>query len=81
MAAVLMATASCSWFRHGSPKCHEPAMQGNLANGPPLQMPPGLDAPDTRGAVRIPQLTEPERPRSPNDPCLSAPPDYKTAQP
>ena len=48
-----------------------------LANGPGLVVPQGLDAPDTRGAVHIPDLKEPEQPRSAKDPCLSSPPDYK----
>ena len=56
-------------------------MRSGRANGPGLALPPGLDAPDARGAVRIPELKEPEQPRSASDPCLSTPPDYKTSQP
>jgi hypothetical protein len=39
-------------------------------------VPPGLDAPDTRNALPIPPLSEPERPRKAEDPCLDAPPKY-----
>lgn len=81
MVTVLAATSGCSIFHHGSHKCREPAMQAGLVNGSSLALPPGLDAPDTRGAVRIPDLKEPEQPRSARDPCLSAPPDYKISQP
>ena len=45
---------------------------------PPLQAPPGLDAPDTRNALRVPPLNTPERPRAKDEPCLSAPPPYST---
>ena len=39
---------------------------------------PGLDAPDTRNAIKVPPLNEPERPRVPGDPCLSQPPSFKS---
>ena len=77
LAALGMLLASCSWFHHGARKCREPQMRAGFENRGPLVVPPGLDAPDTRGAVRIPALNEPETPRAPTDPCLSAPPDYK----
>ena len=81
MMAVLVTASGCSWFHRGSHKCREPMMRSGVANGPGLALPPGLDAPDARGAVRIPELKEPEQPRSARDPCLSTPPDYKTSQP
>ncbi len=81
MLAVLSATSGCSILHRGGHRCREPAMQTSLANGPGLTLPPGLEAPETRGAVRIPELKEPEQPRSARDPCLSAPPDYKTGAP
>jgi hypothetical protein len=81
MVTVLAATSGCSMFHHGSPKCREPALSPGLVNGPALALPPGRDAPDARGAVRIPELNEPEQPRSAKDPCLSTPPDYKISQP
>ena len=78
---AMAALAGCSRFhRGGITKCREPALPASLANGAGLQLPPGLDAPDARGAVRIPELNEPEQPRGKKDPCLSAPPSYKTGQ-
>ena len=43
---------------------------------PPIRVPVGLDAPDTRNAIKIPPLTEPQVARGPNAPCLSAPPNF-----
>jgi len=78
LVVVLAATAGCGVFHRGSRKCREPTMLADAENRPGLKLPPGLDTPDRRGAVRIPELKEPEAPRSPNDPCLSFPPDYKS---
>ncbi|MFO1409215.1 MAG: hypothetical protein U1F06_02375 [Steroidobacteraceae bacterium] len=78
---ALATTAGCTWFHHGSTKCREPAMKTGIQNGAPLKLPAGLDAPDSRGAVRVPELNEPEQPRGKRDPCLSMPPAYKTGQP
>jgi uncharacterized lipoprotein len=75
----LLAQGGCSWLHHGKhAACHEPAVGGEAKNLPPLKMPPGLDAPDTRNAIKVPPLDEPERPRAPGDPCLSQPPSFKT---
>jgi len=75
----LASSAGCSWFHHGSrAKCREPTIGANARNLPPLKVPSGLDAPDTRNAVKIPPLTEPEHPRGLKDPCLSSPPSYKS---
>jgi len=48
---------------------------------PPLQAPPGLDTPNTRNALKVPQLNTPERVRGPNEPCLDAPPPYSASKP
>jgi uncharacterized lipoprotein len=45
---------------------------------PPLQAPPGLDAPDTRNALKVPPLTSPERTRAKDEPCLDAPPPFSS---
>jgi hypothetical protein len=57
--------------------CRETTEVTEAKNLPPLKVPPGLDAPDTRNAIKVPELTEPERPRGPREPCLSQPPSYK----
>jgi uncharacterized lipoprotein len=48
---------------------------------PPLKAPPDLQAPDTRGALRIPPLAAPERPRGKDEPCLDAPPPFDPKKP
>jgi len=76
---ILVSSAGCSWLHHGKrAKCREPTIGTNAKNLPPLRVPSGLDAPDTRNAVKIPPLTEPEHPRGLRDPCLSSPPSYKS---
>lgn len=75
----LLAATGCASMRHGKgskPHCPEPAVSGDVKNMPPLRVPPGLDAPDTRNAVKIPPLPEPQVARSPGAPCLSAPPSF-----
>jgi uncharacterized lipoprotein len=78
-ALLLAALGGCSWMHHGKRAgCREPAIGAEARNLPPLKMPPGLDAPDTRNAIKVPPLDEPERPRASNEPCLSQPPSFKT---
>ena len=51
---------------------------------PPLQAPPGLDAPNTRNSLKVPPLNTPERARGKDEPCLDIPPPFssqKTATP
>ena len=43
---------------------------------PPLQAPPGLDAPNTRNALKVPPLNTPERIRGKDEPCLDIPPPF-----
>ncbi len=75
----LLAASGCASLRHGKPKgphCPEPALTGDVKNMPPLRVPTGLDAPDTRNAVKVPPLPEPQVARAPDAPCLSAPPSF-----
>jgi uncharacterized lipoprotein len=51
---------------------------------PPLQAPPGLEAPNTRNALKVPPLKTPERIRGKDEPCLDIPPPFasqKSASP
>jgi len=75
---LCLVLSSCSWFHHGSKHgCRERDVTRGASNSAPLKVPPGADAPDTRNAIQVPPLTEPDRPRTPSDPCLSAPPSFK----
>jgi len=78
---------ACSWmpFRHGSKEgrvndCNKPQIYEQAASNPPLRIPAGLDALNTRGALRIPELHEPEAPRKLTDACLDEPPKFSNAR-
>jgi len=73
-----MALPGCALFhRHRTPAgCREPKFAGSTDSRPPLQVPPGLSAPDTHNAVHIPALNEPEVARPRTAPCLSFPPSF-----
>ena len=80
-ALVVLGTSGCASFRHKKdkpnlPHCPEPAIGPDIKNMPPLRVPPGLDAPDTRNAIKVPPLTEPAVARAASDGCLSAPPSF-----
>jgi uncharacterized lipoprotein len=78
-AAVLLALAGCNPFRGGlrTKSCHKPQPYMTAKSVAPLQIPPGLDTPDTTTALHIPRLAEPELPpRKGADPCLDEPPPY-----
>jgi hypothetical protein len=73
---VVMLLSSCSWIHRGSTACREPVIPANPQDAAPIKVAPGQDLPDTRNAVKVPALNEPEKPRGKNDPCLSRPPSY-----
>jgi uncharacterized lipoprotein len=76
---LLGTEAGCRRFTASN--CNKPQVYATAQNLPPLQIPAGLDAPNTQAALRIPELKEPEAPRSSEDPCLDAPPRYEVASP
>ena len=77
---VLMAALAGSMVLAGGCKrlvggnCNKPQAYAAAEQLPPLRIPAGLDGLDTRAAMKIPELNEPEAPRGPKDPCLDAPP-------
>lgn len=75
---LMLAQSGCALRHHGKERCHEPAIGGDSKDLPPLKVPAGLDAPDTRNAIKVPPLSEPEVPHLPSDPCLSQPPSFKS---
>ena len=63
--------------RSGRPaSCAKPGVYTEAQSVPPLRIPTGLEAPDTRGAMRIPDLNEPEVPLPKSAPCIDSPPKY-----
>jgi hypothetical protein len=77
VAALLLGVAGCG--RVFSSNCSKPAAYASAHSLPPLKIPVGLDAPDRRAAMKIPDLREPEAPRAPGDPCLDEPPKYSSS--
>jgi uncharacterized lipoprotein len=62
--------------------CNDPKPYMSAKSAPPLQIPPGLESPDTGNALRIPRLNEPEPPpRKAKDQCLDEPPSYTAPKP
>lgn len=47
---------------------------------PPLKAPEGLEAPNTRNALKVPPLNTPERVRAKTEPCLDMPPPYSATK-
>lgn len=80
-ALIMLGASGCASLHHkkskgSAPHCPEPPITSDVTNMPPLRVPPGLDAPDTRNAIKVPALTEPQVARARTDPCLSAPPSF-----
>jgi hypothetical protein len=82
-AAMLPLLAGCTLYDrvfHRTPKnaasCHEKPFAGNADSRPPLKVPEGLSAPDTRNAVKIPALGAADRERPKTEPCLALPPQF-----
>jgi hypothetical protein len=78
-AALAVALAGCvtRGVRHMLKEndCNRPQPYKQAGSIPPVQVPPGIDPPDTRQALRIPAYNEPAPPpRKLTDPCLDAPP-------
>ncbi|HJS21826.1 MAG TPA: hypothetical protein VJ764_04160 [Steroidobacteraceae bacterium] len=70
MVVLAASVTGCRSFSCGAPPV------GNDDSIPPLEIPAGLEPPDTRNALKIPELSEPERPRTEADGCLEEPPSY-----
>ena len=83
LVAALMGVSGCHIWRGASAKsCHAPQPYLQAKSMPALIVPPGLDAPDTTNALKLPQLSEPAPPpRRGKEPCLDEPPSFKVSQP
>jgi hypothetical protein len=74
MALVMVCAAGIAGCK--SLSCNAPPEYGSADSIPLLRVPPGLDAPDTRAALKVPELTTPDRPRTDAEGCLDDPPSY-----
>jgi len=82
---AMLATAGCNPFRRhsaGAELCKEPEGYAQALEGANLKIPAGLESPDTRGALRIPDLATPAPPaRTKEQGCLDQPPSYTVVKP
>ncbi|HTV97708.1 MAG TPA: hypothetical protein VME42_17040 [Steroidobacteraceae bacterium] len=82
MIAAALALGGCTRLLHGfEPNCHKRQEYQRAVQRAPLKVPPGLDTPNTRGALVIPAADIAPPPPGPRDPCLDAPPRYKPPPP
>jgi len=84
LVGVVCATSGCNPFRKKNANlvCKGPEGYATAASAPPLQIPPGLQSPDTRNALKVPDLNTPEPPtRKQSEGCLDEPPPYVIAKP
>jgi hypothetical protein len=80
--AVAILSSGCARLLHGfAPDCHKPQEYQRAVQKPPLQVPVGLDTPNTAGAMVIPTVEVAPPPRGPRDQCMDVPPRYKPAPP
>lgn len=77
-ATALLLLPGCKRFTTAD--CDKPQLYAEARNLAPLRIPAGLDAPNTRGAMKIPELNEPEVPHVKGDRCLDQPPRYSNAR-
>jgi uncharacterized lipoprotein len=74
--ALAAALSGCGIFRGSSSDCRDSAVYAGAESVEPLKIPAGLQAPDTRNALKVPDLKVPEAPRPAGAKCLDAPPPY-----
>jgi uncharacterized lipoprotein len=81
IAAALLING-CARILHGfAPDCHKRQEYQRATQVAPLKVPPGLDSPNTQGALVIPTVELAPPPPGPHDACLDVPPRYKPAPP
>jgi uncharacterized lipoprotein len=82
---TMLVTAGCNPFRRHSADselCKVPEVYAEAKEAKSLTIPAGLEAPDTRNALRIPDLSTPEPPpRTKGQGCLDEPPSYVLPKP
>jgi len=70
--------AGCGWLPDAYSGCNDAQPYQTARELDPLRVPAGADLPDTKNALKIPELTTPELPRDPKS-CLEHPPPYSAA--
>jgi uncharacterized lipoprotein len=78
--AAALPLAGCGWLPNSYSGCDEPQPYESAKQMDPLRVPSGADLPDTRNALKIPEVKAPELPKQPGT-CLDHPPPYGQARP
>jgi uncharacterized lipoprotein len=71
--------SGCHLFTKLTPDCHTRQEYQHALSAQPLKVPPGLDSPNTAGALVIPTVTDVPPPPGPKDSCYDVPPRYQPA--
>jgi uncharacterized lipoprotein len=75
----VVALVGCRAIFPSATECTERLPYMDAREVPPVVVPEGVDAPNTRSALRIPEVTTPPRPDDGR--CLEYPPRYRAATP
>ncbi|HEX9706060.1 MAG TPA: hypothetical protein VGA24_00315 [Steroidobacteraceae bacterium] len=78
--AAALPIASCGLLPDAYTGCDEAQPYQSARQNEPLRVPAGADQPDTRNALRIPEVKSPELPPEPGR-CLDHPPSYAKERP
>jgi opacity protein-like surface antigen len=76
--AAALPLGGCGWLPDAYTGCADARPYQSARQMEPLRVPSGADLPDTRNALRIPELKTPELPLGPGS-CLEHPPDFGAA--
>ncbi len=76
--AIVLPLAGCSVLPDAYTGCNDPKPYEAAVQKEPLRVPAGADLPDTRNALKIPEIKGPELPPDPGS-CLDHPPSIATS--
>jgi uncharacterized lipoprotein len=79
VALAIACLSGCHLFSKLTPDCHTKQEYQHALSAPPLQVPSGLDSPNTQGALVIPKVELAPPPPGPHDTCFDVPPRYQPA--
>ena len=80
LVSALLPLSGCGLLPDAYSGCGEVRPYQSAKQVEPLRVPAGADRPDTRNALKIPELKAPELPQEPGT-CLEHPPPYGEERP
>ena len=80
-AGVVLFALALTAFGTFKSSCAKPEDYANAKDLAPLEVPAGLEAPDTRAALKVPELVDPERARVDDEGCIDHPPKFAEPKP